>query len=650
MPPNWILEGRRILRLVHVLVAAISPAALYSLLLNYASYAEATPVPERWTSNTTLSNEINANRDNGFQILADGTQDLAALVGLFATDGVERYTIDYTRGLLPPVTAPLSLLGLLGYVRALLKLSLGPDLCERIGFSTTSLRSYAGVKRRDVPQSEKIIEVHYLERTIAGSYVKWNVVKTTSHTQETMPLVSGSGNVALCDRKALDSSSYSIATCSFGSTPWLAFGVCGLCLTLTTSLSSFMILVFPAPWTWARSFACFALPLAVLAGGLPWCWVYITEHIPFQSSDWFRSDWKSGRAATARSSDSDIPGKSLVRKDSFAYFARDDRFYIFDCRAVSVRVLHTVEVASFCAAVCITVAYVCQYIELRSATAIQSAVWLVIQGILAIIRILAWNWAPRVLGFSTEAEIKWIDQRYKSFRDSLTELEITLCWSSAQSAYSATKDEAKSEQITANTYPSLPKWLVSKIDGLRLIEAFDLWNRVRQGVEIESNLHHFQHASEHWDMPDYVFARWLQLRCRAYEHNLVNNTSKRRRGVGAWVCRIIQDMDGTLHMIPGISLHVYPEDRNVTPTDEIIFFSHCRNPELRILCFPRSTGNETQRLYHGIRALPNDSRAMPQVAQRALEPFYQQVVDDLWNEMLSALRVLGFAGDESRSS
>jgi len=33
-----------------------------------------------------------------FQTLAEGTQDLAALVGLFATDSVERYSVDYSRG------------------------------------------------------------------------------------------------------------------------------------------------------------------------------------------------------------------------------------------------------------------------------------------------------------------------------------------------------------------------------------------------------------------------------------------------------------------------------------------------------------------------------------------------------------------------
>lgn len=588
------------------------------------------------------------NRDNGFQILADGTQDLAALVGLFATDGVERYTIDYTRGFLPPVTAPLSLLGLLGYVRALLKLSLGIDFCERTGFSTTSLRSYAGVRRRDVAQSERIIEVHYLERTITDLSVQWKIVKTTSHTQESMPLIAGGGKRALRDRRAYDPS-FSIAMCSLirsGSTARLAFGMCGLCLMLSASLSSLMILMFAAPWTWTRVFACVGLPVSVLVGGLPWCWVYIIEHLPFESSEWFRSDWKDCANLVAQSAD--VPGESLMRKNSFAYFARDDHFYIFDCRAVSVSGLRAIRVMSSCAAVCVTIAYICQYIELRSASAKQSGIWLGIQGLLAVVRILAWDWAPKVLGFSTEADVRWTDQRDRIFKDSLTELEIILCWSSvektAPDAIWDTRTDAKAECSNLFQAPSLPKWLVGRIDSLKLVKAFGLWNKVRGGVGVASDYHRFRDASAHWDMPEYIFARWLQLRCRAYGHNLAYTAYKRRMGVGAWVCRIIQDMDGNLHMIPGISLHVYSEDRQVTPSNEIIFFSYCRDPELNMLCFPRSNANETQRLYQGTGELPNDYRAMPWLAKRALEPFYQHIVGELWGEMLLALQVLGFAG------
>ena len=646
MPNNSSRRRHGLLGLPGNMLLAV-PAAFYSALVNYALFAAATPIPNQSTSDTSSSSQNNsANRGNSFQILADGTQDLAALVGLFATDGVERYTIDYTRGFLPPVTAPLSLLGLLGYVRGLLKMSLGIDFCERACLSTASLRSYAGVRRRDMTQSESIIEVHYLERTIADSSVEWKVVKTVPHTQESMPLIAGSGKRALRDRRAHDAS-FSIAMCSLirsGSTARMAFGTCALCMVFSASISSFMVLMLAAPWVWTRFFACVGLPLSSLLGGLPWCWVYIIEHLPYQSSDWFRSDWKGGTTAVARSAD--VPGQSLERKNHFAYFARDDHFYIFDCRAVSLSGLRAIKVTSFCAAVCITVAYICQYIELRSASAKQSGIWLGIQGMLAIARVMAWHWSPKALGFSTQADIRWTDQRDKLFKDSLTELEITLCWSSAPNTASDAIWEAntgsRAESRNPTQAPSLPKWLVRKIDSVRLVEAFSLWNRLHGAVAVARDFRQLRDASTHWDMPAYIFARWLQLRCRAYGHNIAY-ASKRRMGVGAWVCRIIQDMEGNLHILPGISLHVYSEDTKVTPSDEIIFFSHYRNPELNILSFPRSHLNESQGVYQGIEGLPNDYRGMPWLAKRALGLFYQQIVDELWAEMLSALQVLGYS-------
>ena len=646
MPNSWSQRGLGILRPRSLLSA--TPVAFYTALLNHVFSIAATPLPSQSTSNTSFADEnANSNRGNGFQVLADGTQDLAALVGLFATDGVERYTIDYTRGFLPPVTAPLSLLGLLGYVRALLKVSLGIEFCERAGFSTASLRSYAGVRPGDVARSERIVDVHYLERTISESSVQWKIVKTVPHTQESMPLIAGGGKRALRDRRAYNPS-FSIAMCSLvrsGSTARIAFGTCVLCLALTTSLSSLIILLLTGPWVWTRFFACVGLPLSSLVGGLPWCWVHIVEHLPFESYDWFRSDWKEGTVSVARSAD--VPGESLMRKNHFAYFARDDHFYIFDCRAVSVLGLRAIRVTSLCAAVCIAVAYICQYIELQSASAKQSGIWLSTQGLLAIARVLAWHWAPKALGFSTEADIRWTDQRDKMFKDSLTELEITLCWSSVPNTVpdaiweAGTGPQAESRDPTQA--PPLPKWLVGKIDNLILVEAFGLWNRIRSEMTDASDFRQLRNASTQWVMPDYIFARWLQLRSRAYGHNITYMATQRRLGVGAWVCRIIQDMDGNLHIVPGISLYVYSEDRKPNPSDEIIFFSHFRDPELNILSFPKNHADEMQKLYQGVAGLPNDYRGMPWMAKRALEPFYQQIVDELWSEMLSALQVLGLS-------
>lgn len=75
-------------------------------------------------------------RDSTFQVLADGTQDLAALVGLFATDSVERYSVDYSRGYVSVAMATCSLLGILGYVRALVKLAMGSQSCQDSAFPT----------------------------------------------------------------------------------------------------------------------------------------------------------------------------------------------------------------------------------------------------------------------------------------------------------------------------------------------------------------------------------------------------------------------------------------------------------------------------------------------------------------------------------
>ncbi|MCJ1453467.1 hypothetical protein MMC28_003814 [Mycoblastus sanguinarius] len=485
------------------LLSAVSPV-LCAACMSFASLVHAVPIWNQSSSNTTSSNNNSSNRNGGFQILADGTQDLAALVGLFATDGVERYTIDYTRGLLPPVTAPLSMLGLLGYVRALLKLGLGVEFCERTGFSVASLRSYAGVNSRDISQSEKITEVHYLKRTISESSIQWHTVKTVPHTQDSMPLITGNGIRASRDRRTHDSS-FGIAMCSLGkrgATATLAFGLPSVCLASAASISSLPVLLFTSALTWTRLFASVGLTSSVLLGGLPWCLIYIIEHLPFDDSDCFRSDWKHGPISATRSADD--PGQSLLRKNTLAYFKKDNHFYIFDCCAVPKLHLWLVRAASCCAAVCITIAYICQYIQLRQASAKFSGIWLGFQGLLAIIRIVAWDWAPNVLGFSTETAIRWTDQRDQFFKNSLTELEITLCWASLQGP--PPTNSGRIHNSGGTHAPPIPKWVVEKLDDIRLAEAFELGNRLRTRNTQAGDFGLFESALEYWDMPD-IFSR-----------------------------------------------------------------------------------------------------------------------------------------------
>ena len=58
---------------------------------------------------------------------------------------------------------------------------------------------------------------------------------------------------------------------------------------------------------------------------------------------------------------------------------------------------------------------------------------------------------------------------------------------------------------------------------------------------------------------------------------------------------------------------------------------------------PRGEQDWVQALYSGVREIPNDYGDMAWLAKRSLEEFYQQIVDVLWDEMFSALAVLGFA-------
>ncbi|MCJ1238326.1 hypothetical protein MMC14_006315 [Varicellaria rhodocarpa] len=115
------------------------------------------PVPTPTTSS-------DGDRDGSFKILADGTQDLAALVGLFATDFVEQYAVDYSKGYLSACASTLSLLGLLGWSRAMMKLGLGQQRCENAGFDTKTMRPIYGISKGDHLSRDETYPVCYIKR------------------------------------------------------------------------------------------------------------------------------------------------------------------------------------------------------------------------------------------------------------------------------------------------------------------------------------------------------------------------------------------------------------------------------------------------------------------------------------------------------
>ena len=101
--------------------------------------------------------------------------------------------------------------------------------------------------------------------------------------------------------------------------------------------------------------------------------------------------------------------------------------------------------------------------------------------------------------------------RDKCFRDSLTELEITLCWASIPPLVSHRPIKAPTEREECSRAQVMPRWLVERIDYLKLSEGFELSYRLQMEENQAEDLHLLQTALAFWDMPDSLFARWLQL-------------------------------------------------------------------------------------------------------------------------------------------
>ncbi len=100
--------------------------------------------------------------------LASGSQDLAALLGLFCTQGVERNALANNFGYGTVIASSLSLLGILGLVKSSIKLALGLKHCEQAGFNLDSLRGIFGYLEGESPsQGTKlncmVLKVKYLD-------------------------------------------------------------------------------------------------------------------------------------------------------------------------------------------------------------------------------------------------------------------------------------------------------------------------------------------------------------------------------------------------------------------------------------------------------------------------------------------------------
>ncbi|KAF8462551.1 hypothetical protein BDZ91DRAFT_765108 [Kalaharituber pfeilii] len=103
------------------------------------------------------------------KLLAEGAPDLTALIGLFVTDSVEKYAINYSKG----------------HSTGMLK---AQYLMEYIFVNhhdiTNCVRPILGVRQADKLPSEELVTVHYMTKEIENGFAQIEMRKKIQHTED----------------------------------------------------------------------------------------------------------------------------------------------------------------------------------------------------------------------------------------------------------------------------------------------------------------------------------------------------------------------------------------------------------------------------------------------------------------------------------
>ena len=313
----------------------------------------------------SATSSVGADRDNSFQIFADGTQDIAALVGLFATDSVEKYAIDYSKGYLATAVANLSLLGLLGYVRLLVKLGLGADGCRKAGFDMKALRPMFGVQDEEYVPTDAVHQVCYMRRKKSEGQVHWSVEKTIKHTEESFQLLKVDPQ---SKAKGLEIVSIWLNFKNFLDGP-TNFFLLPLLSTFCSALTCFSIMIFERPLrhhSWTYYYATIGLFCSIVISTMTWMWVHIQEQHPHGLSGWTVTEpfnlslidetpTKLRKALNSRYEQVFSKTSSLDLKDTFAFSRAGTGIRIYDVSITETKVRKALRASSFLLSVSILI-------------------------------------------------------------------------------------------------------------------------------------------------------------------------------------------------------------------------------------------------------------------------------------------------------
>ncbi|KAL8687274.1 MAG: hypothetical protein Q9224_005200, partial [Gallowayella concinna] len=550
-------------------VCAFAPRfLLVDLISSYISTVNALPVIDSVVKKATSPAGVPigpkphdnvGDRNSPFQVLADGTQDLAALVGIFATNSVERYAVDHTKGYISVASTTLSLLGLLGYVRALVKLGLGLLSCQNAGFDTRSLRPLFGIPDEDRLPSDAVHNVYYVERSRLAQNVRWKLVATRKHTVDSMPILDLAVQHPVDDVERVMIHSYCLNSRVENWYRFHAWYRIPMIFAFMVALTCFPIAALRGRlWShgWTMIHATFGLFFSLWVCSIMWSMVYAQEQLPKGDTDWIRRVKEAGVCKQK---------SSLERKDYFAFASSNYSYAMFDLKAVTGWPRIIARTVSLAGALSAIIGYICQYVEVRQTSATQAIVWLAIQGLLAMFRIAIWVWNPEFDDLTTKKERTLTHIQ-------LSEAQLVMLWYShihpkrvrlpkdpnlsleEENRYRQEikhKSQACPLDFNCECIPdelTIPTWVLHGLDIAEtniqdmFADAFFLF--LSQGSDWREAFQTVAAIELFWDMPEWIFMLWIDA------HTEQQLRAEKVQWKSSFGCRVIQNADGRIQLIP----------------------------------------------------------------------------------------------------
>jgi hypothetical protein len=334
--------------------------------------------------------------------IANGTQDLAALVGVFGTDSVERNALATQQGTISVAISSLSMLGLLGLVKSTLKITLGLDRCRAAGFNLDSIRGLFGYGRGEPASRGTIFEcysikvifshdkiiIHRKERRLDDENTPMVAVGSAWKDGFKCQTVINLGNVwhevALAER------------------PWFSFFIAFVC----SGITSWLLLVIKAPWNWTKFIATAGLHLSLMVMTcLPMWYIFRTGrpqlHLTPEKWDLLHDGLQEKGSLSIL----------LVRINggSVVHFQQD----VSQITSIPVRF------AGLLVSGITVTAYICQYAIVKTGSNNEVIIWITAQACAALLRILYWT-------FGTSFGLSWTKNAEYAIINNSTSDVITL--------------------------------------------------------------------------------------------------------------------------------------------------------------------------------------------------------------------------------